>query len=59
MYFTGGTVIFDHGHGVSTLFIYERYKEMQKIKKGGIVGTLGQTGKLQGLIWTLDLAGLM
>ena len=22
MYFTGGTLIFDHGHGISTLFMH-------------------------------------
>ena len=27
MYFTGGTIIFDHGHGISsTIYAYERYK---------------------------------
>ena len=51
MYFTGGTVIFDHGHGVSTLFMHMKdikVKLGQKIKKGEIVGTLGQTGRATG-----------
>ena len=37
MYFTGGTIIFDHGHGVSTLYIHMKdiyVKKGQKIKKG-------------------------
>ena len=51
MYFTGGTIIFDHGHGVSTLYMHMRdikVKLGQKIKKGEIVGTLGQTGRATG-----------
>ena len=45
MYFTGGTIIFDHGHGISTLFMHMKtinVKVGQKVKKGEIVGTLGQ-----------------
>ena len=51
MYFTGGTIIFDHGHGVSTLYMHMKdiyVKKGQKIKKGDIVGTLGQTGRATG-----------
>ena len=51
MYFTGGTVIFDHGHGVSTLYMHMKdidVKVGQKIKKGQIVGTLGQSGRATG-----------
>jgi len=51
MYFTGGTIIFDHGHGVSTLFMHMKdinVKVGQKIKKGQIVGTLGQSGRATG-----------
>ena len=43
MYFTGGTIIFDHGHGISTLFMHMKdidVKVGQKIKQGQIVGTL-------------------
>ena len=45
MYFTGGTLIFDHGHGISTLFMHMKdinVKVGQKVKRGEIVGTLGQ-----------------
>ena len=71
MYFTGGTIIFDHGHGVSTLYMHMRdikVKLGQKIKKGEIVGTLGQTGRATGphldirLNWfdiKLDPAGIL
>ena len=51
MYFTGGTIIFDHGHGISTLFMHMKdinVKVGQKIKKGQIVGTLGQSGRATG-----------
>jgi len=51
MYFTGGTIIFDHGHGISTLYMHMKnikVKEGQKVKQGQIVGTLGQTGRATG-----------
>jgi len=51
MYFTGGTIIFDHGHGISTLYMHMKdinVKKGQKVKKGEIVGTLGQSGRATG-----------
>ena len=51
MYFTGGTLIFDHGHGISTLFMHMKdihVKVGQKVKKGEIVGTLGKSGRATG-----------
>ncbi len=51
MYFTGGTIIFDHGHGISTLYMHMKdinVKVGQKVKKGEIVGTLGQSGRATG-----------
>ena len=51
MYFTGGTIIFNHGQWISTLFIHMKdinVKVGQKIKKGQIVGTLGQSGRATG-----------
>ena len=51
LYYTGGTIIFDHGHGVSTLYMHMKdinVKVGQKIKKGQIVGTLGQSGRATG-----------
>ena len=51
MYFTGGTIIFDHGHGISTLYMHMKdinVKVGQKVKKGQIVGTLGQSGRATG-----------
>ena len=51
MYFTGGTIIFDHGHGISSLYMHMKdinVKEGQKVKQGQIVGTLGQSGRATG-----------
>ena len=51
MYFTGGTIIFDHGHGVSTLYMHMKdvnVKVGDKVKQGEIVGTLGQSGRATG-----------
>jgi murein DD-endopeptidase MepM/ murein hydrolase activator NlpD len=51
MYFTGGTIIFDHGHGISTLYMHMKdvsVKVGQKVKRGDIVGTLGKSGRATG-----------
>ena len=51
MYFTGGTIIFDHGHGISTLYMHMKdinVKIGQKITQGQVVGTLGQSGRATG-----------
>ena len=51
MYFTGGTIIFDHGHGISTLYMHMKdinVQKGQKVKKGDIVGSLGQSGRATG-----------
>ena len=51
LFYTGATIIFDHGHGISTLYMH-----MEKIfvnvgdhiKKGDIVGTVGASGRATG-----------
>ena len=51
LYFTGGTIIFDHGHGINTLYMHMKdvnVKKGQKIKQGQIVGTVGKTGRSTG-----------
>ena len=51
LYYTGGTIIFDHGHGVSTLYMHLKdlyVKKGQKIKQGDVIGTVGKTGRSTG-----------
>ena len=51
LYFTGGTIIFDHGHGVSTLYMHMKDVDVvkgQKVKQGEFVGTVGKTGRSTG-----------
>ena len=51
LYYTGGTLIFDHGHGISTLYMHmhEIFVEKgQKINQGDIIGTVGSTGRATG-----------
>ena len=51
LYYTGGTIIMDHGHGIST--IYSHLETIlvsigDKINKGDIIGTVGSTGRSTG-----------
>ena len=51
LFYTGGTLIFDHGHGISTLYMHMKtlmVKEGQKVKQGDIIGTVGSTGRSTG-----------
>jgi len=51
LYYTGGTIIFDHGHGVSTLYMHLKDVNVsrgQKVEKGEIIGTVGKTGRSTG-----------
>ena len=51
LYFTGGTIIFDHGHGISTLYMHMKdvnVKVGQTVKQGEVVGTVGKTGRSTG-----------
>ena len=51
LFYTGGTLIFDHGHGISTLYMHIKtlmVKKGQKVKQGDIIGTVGSTGRSTG-----------
>ena len=46
LFYTGGTLIFDHVHGISTLYMHMEkilVEKGQKIKQGDIIGTVGST----------------
>ena len=51
LYFTGGTIIFDHGHGISTLYMHLKDVNVnvgENIQQGEIIGTIGTTGRSTG-----------
>jgi murein DD-endopeptidase MepM/ murein hydrolase activator NlpD len=51
LFYTGATLIFDHGHGISTLYMHMDKIFVSKgdhVKKGDIVGTVGSSGRSTG-----------
>ena len=62
LYFTGNTVVIDHGLGLYTLFAHlERTiaKEGLDVQRGDVVGLVGATGRATGphLHWSVRLQG--
>lgn len=62
LYFSGNTVIIDHGLGVFS--IYCHFSEItvdsgQRVKKGEIIGKIGATGRVTGphLHWSIKIRG--
>ena len=60
LFFTGGTVMFDHGYGLGSLFAHMRklfVKEGQQLAQGDPIGELGGTGRVTGphLHWGMYL----
>ena len=51
LYYTGGTVIMDHGHGISTIYSHLETVIVSvgdKINQGDLIGTVGSTGRSTG-----------
>jgi len=51
LYFTGATLIFDHGHGISTLYMHLNEIFVEKgdiVKQGDVIGTVGSSGRSTG-----------
>lgn len=60
LYYTGGTIIIDHGHGLSSAFLHMQdvmVKKGQKVRQGDKIGTIGKTGRASGphLDWRINL----
>ena len=51
LYYTGGTIIMDHGHGISTIYSHLENVMVSvgdTINQGDIIGTVGSTGRSTG-----------
>ena len=59
LYYTGGTIMLDHGHGVTSVYSHLSkilVKVNENIKKGDIIGLVGSTGRSTGphLDWRIN-----
>jgi murein DD-endopeptidase MepM/ murein hydrolase activator NlpD len=51
LYFTGGTVMIDHGHGLHSIYAHLRdvlVEAGQDVAQGAVLGTVGSTGRAAG-----------
>nr|VFJ88066.1 MAG: Peptidase family M23 [Candidatus Kentron sp. LFY] len=60
MFFSGGTLIVDHGHGLSSSFLHLKrilVKEGEHVRQGDIIAQVGATGRVTGahLDWRVNL----
>jgi murein DD-endopeptidase MepM/ murein hydrolase activator NlpD len=63
LYLTGGTVLLDHGHGVSSSFLHFSridVKVGQRVEQGDVLGLVGMTGRATGphMHWGLNWFGV-
>jgi murein DD-endopeptidase MepM/ murein hydrolase activator NlpD len=59
MYFSGGTIVLDHGHGLSSSFLHLSAIEVEAgttVKQGDLIGRIGMTGRASGphLDWRMN-----
>jgi len=59
LYLTGGTVLIDHGHGVSSNFLHLSRIDVKvgdRVRQGEVIGAVGMTGRASGphLHWGLN-----
>ncbi len=59
MYYTGGTVVLDHGHGLTSVYSHLKdvtVKQGQILRQGDVLGTIGATGRATGahLDWRIN-----
>jgi len=59
LYYSGGTLIMDHGHGITSTFLHlskGHVKKGQKVKQGELIAEIGATGRVTGphLDWRMN-----
>ncbi len=60
MYFSGGTLILDHGHGLSSAFLHLQritVERGERVEQGDVIGEVGASGRATGphLDWRMNL----
>ncbi len=59
LFFSGGTLVIDHGHGISSSFLHLerlRVKRKDQVQQGSVIGEVGATGRATGahLDWRVN-----
>ena len=59
MFYSGGTLIVDHGHGISTVYMHLHkilVEEGQRVQQGDVIAQVGATGRVTGphLHWGMN-----